>query len=115
MKHDIHLIHDILSQVEKSAHSVDAADIHSSRADNATTISDHVRLLIAHNLILAHPGSEIRQSHVIHGLTDQGRKFLHALGNESVRRKIQHASQLGNDLTFEMIMEIAKSALMEAL
>ncbi len=116
MKHDIHLIHDILNQVENSAHSVDAAEIHFSRTDNAATLSDHVRLLIAHNLVHGHPGSEIRQSQVIHGLTDQGRMVLHALGNESVRNKILELSkEMGEKLTFEMLLEFAKSALMETV
>lgn len=115
MKHDIHLIHDILKQVAKLDHPVDAEDIRSSSEDNAATISGHVRLLIEHDLVHGHLCSGIRQSHVIHGLTDQGRKLLRALDNESVKRKIQHASQLGNDSNFELIMEIAETALKEFL
>ncbi len=114
MKHDLNLIHDILKHVEKSTSSAVASDIVSTSTDNEFIIDDHIRLLIDKELV--HGQAKTEKKHVIHGLTAEGHALLHALGNDSVRRKIRTvATSMGEKMTFEVVLEIVKTFLMEAL
>ncbi len=105
MKHDPELIRHILDHVARSEGGVKAAEIPASGGHAAANVSRHIALLIEHELLEG-------TTHFVHGLTAKGHALQRALHDKDVREKIRHtAEHLGEDVTLEIILNIAKTFL----
>jgi len=75
-----------------------------------------LHLLMRKGLVAGKPAAAPDGPHIIHGLTEEGRTFLRAIRSDKVRGKIRSVSEtVGDKMSFEIMMEIAKAFLMDGL
>lgn len=109
MQYDISLIHKILAEIEGGR---DPLALAGEGKHDRLAVTKHMRALLQHKLV----EYEDKAQKNIQKLTHEGRRFLKAMGNDKVRERIREKmSRLGEETRSELIMEIAKDAVLEML
>lgn len=116
MKHDPHVIRELLAHAARTTHPSTASEVQALEKHDAADTNRHLHLLMRKGLIEGKPAPAPDGPHIIHGLTGEGRRFLRAISSEKVKEKIRSVSEtVGDKMSFEIMMEIAKAFLMDGL